>query len=120
MEAAVAARGARRWRWCAAVAQRRGGARWQRWRDSGVVIEALNGPLPTAGATVAADGGDAAGAAATAAGASSVIPNPGAARDAPRTSREPGPPFSYTAVYEAIHLKDVSSPCPYSERAPAN
>ena len=70
MEAAVAA-----WRAavavvCAAVAQRRGGARWQRWRDSGAVIEALNGPLPTAGATVAAGGGDAAGAA-TAVGASS-------------------------------------------------
>ena len=62
--------GARRWRWCAAVAQRRGGARWQRWRDSGAVIEALNGPLPTAGATVAASGGDAGGAA-MAAGASS-------------------------------------------------
>ena len=38
---------------------------------------------------------------------SRAAPNPGAARDAPRTSREPGPPFSYTAVYEAIQQKRV-------------
>ena len=63
-------RGARRWRWCAAVAQRRSSARWQQ-HDSGVVMEAPIGPLRVAWARLRppVEGGDAAGA--TAAGASS-------------------------------------------------
>ena len=41
-------RGARRWRWCAAVAQRRSSARWKRRHESGAVMEAPIGPLRAA------------------------------------------------------------------------
>ena len=55
-------------------------------------------------------------------GCSFLLPNPGAARDSPRTSREPGPnvPFFVCGFIRGSITKKISSPCPYSERAPAN
>ena len=53
-------------------------------------------------------------------GSLNFFPNPGAARDAPRTSREPGSHFRTRLYIRGSIAKNMSSPCPYSERAPAN
>ena len=51
---------------------------------------------------------------------SSPTPAPHAAQDAPRTSREPGPHFRIRLYIRGSMTKNLPSPCPYSENAPAN